>query len=239
MKRAKLKEWKKSKPEGVLLPWIPHFPKILSILKTQDTRSHSQRRRPPLQLSRKKRNKNQRMKKKIMENHPKSPSTEVQKHTMISEQRTQRSKMLMVKRMMTIKTTSNAGITRKPTSTNKKKTKMVKLKTSISKRKEAKMIEEILKRIKNLKSPTSLERTSSRKTTSKMTKTTTDTTKIEEIENMVDTDKRSPTTTYLKRVEMNIEDQEATKVIMTEMVAKGTNGTISNPTHTEAMTTSM
>lgn len=145
----------------------------------------------------------------------------------------------MVKRMMTIKTTSNAGIIRKPTSTNKKKTKMVKLKTSISKKKEAKMIEEILKRIKNLRSLTSLERTSSRKTTSKMTKTTTDTTIIEEIENMVDTDKRSPTTTYHKRVEVIIEDLEATKVIMTEMVAKGTNGTISNPTLTEAMTTSM
>lgn len=100
------------------------------------------------------------------------------------------------------------------------------------------MIEEILKRIKNLRSLTSLEKTSLRKTMSKMTKTTTDTRKIEKIENMVVEDQRSPTTTYLKRVEKNAEDQEVTKVNMTVMVAKGTNGTISNPTHTEAMMTS-
>lgn len=81
------------------------------------------------------------------------------------------------------------------------------------------------------------------KTSSRMTKTTTDTEnpkRITEIEtNMVDNaDLRDPTITSQMRVETNKEDHpEATRDTMTAMAAKGTNGT-SNPSLTGAMMTS-
>ena len=102
------------------------------------------------------------------------------------------------------------------------------------------MIKKILIRmIKNLISPKNLEKTSSRKTMSKMTKTTTDTRKIRKKKSMVDADQRSPTTICHKKEEMNTEDQEAIKVNLTGKEAKDTHVNISNLTPIEAMMTSM
>jgi len=158
MKRVKSKEWKKLKQEGVSPPWIPHFPKILSILKTLGTRSHFQRKNNQLpQLRRKNTNRNVnrtieiQTKTKVKNHLKRSTIKEVKKHTMTSKKEV---KPMIQKKMVSQIMINLVGTLKNPTS--KIKIKTAKLKISTSKRiKEAKMekrnsIEKIQKKVETM-----------------------------------------------------------------------------------------
>jgi len=157
-KRVKSKEWKKLKQEGVSPPWIPHFPKILSILKTLGTKSHFQRKNNQLpQLRRKNTNRNVnrtieiQTKTKVKNYLKRSTTKEVKKHTMTSKKEV---KPMIQKKMVSQIMINLVGTLKNPTS--KIKIKTAKLKISTSKRiKEAKMekrnsIEKIQKKVETI-----------------------------------------------------------------------------------------
>jgi len=158
MKRVKSKEWKKLKQEGVSPPWIPHFPKILSILKTLGTKSHFQRKNNQLpQLRRKNTNRNVnrtieiQTRTKVKNYLKRSTTKEVKKHTMTSKKEV---KPMIQKKMVSQIMINLVGTLKNPTS--KIKIKTAKLKISTSKRiKEAKMekrnsIEKILTKVETI-----------------------------------------------------------------------------------------
>jgi len=157
-KRVKSKEWKKLKQEGVSPPWTPHFPKILSILKTLGTRSHFQRKNNQLpQLRRKNTNRNVnrtieiQTRTKVKNYLKRSTIKEVKKHTMTSKKEV---KPMIQKKMVSQVMINLVGTLKNPTS--KIKIKTAKLKISTSKRiKEAKMekrnsIEKILTKVETI-----------------------------------------------------------------------------------------
>jgi hypothetical protein len=267
MKRVKSKEWKKLKQEGVSPPWIPHFPKILLILKTLDTKSHFQRKNNQLlQLRRKITNRNvNKTIEKTIENPTKTKVKnlkrnirEVKNNIIISLPKMEVVKLMKLKKMLIPIMRNLVGTLKKPTSTNKIKITMVKLKISISKRiKEAKMekrnsIRKILKRMETIskirKSHSSQEKIILKKTKSKMTKTPTVNPRKESIKNilisnMINADLKGLTITkLLKGVETIIEDLKEvawTTMKVVEVATKDTNGIISNHTLIGAMMISM
>jgi len=225
MKRVKSKEWKKLKQEGVSPPWIPHFPKILSILKTLGTRSHFQRKSNQLpQLRRKNTSRNVNKTLEIqtrtkVKNHLKRNTIKVKNSIMISIPKMVKS--MMLKKMVNLIMRNLVG-TLKNNPTSKIKIKMAKPKTSISKRiKEAKMekrnsIKKILRKVETIskirKSHSNLEKTILKKTESRMTKIPIANTKRESIKNilisnMINADPKSLIITKLPMVaETIIED---------------------------------
>lgn len=160
MKRVKSKEWKKLKQEGVSPPWIPHFPKILSILKTLGTRSHFQRKNNQLpQLRRKNTNRNVNRTIEIqtrtkVKNHLKRNTIKEGKKSTITSITKMEAKQMMLKKMVNPIMRNLVGTLKNPTS--KIKIKTAKLKISTSKRiKEAKMekrnsIEKILTKVETI-----------------------------------------------------------------------------------------
>jgi len=215
MKRVKSKEWKKSKPEGVSPLWIPPFPKILSILKTLDTRSHFQRKSSQLlQLRRKNTSRNVNKTIEIqtrtkVKNHLKRNTIKVKNSIMISIPKMVKS--MMLKKMVNLIMRNLVGIL-KNNPTSKIKIKMAKPKTSISKRiKEAKMekrnsIKKILRKVETIskirKSHSNQEKIILKKPESKMTKIPTVNTIKESIKNiltsnMINADQRGLTITKL------------------------------------------
>lgn len=247
MKRVKLKEWKKLKPEGVLLPWIQLFPKINLILKTLDTRSHFQKKNKPLfQLRTNKKRKKRRIPKEDKKKNQNKLTREVKNNIMISQKRR---KAKMKKKMVMLRTiSSSVGILKKPTSTNRKKTMILKLKTSTSKRKE--VIKTSRKKItsnrkisvkdKNLSNQ---ERAILKRIKLKMTKTDTKRETTEIILNtMVNADLKGLTMTLTQRVEMTIEDHKGVVwATLTVVDNKDSNAVdiINNHTLTEATMISM
>ena len=198
MKRVKSKEWKKSKQEGVSPPWIPHFPKILSILKTLGTRSHFQRKSNQLPLLRRK-NTSRNVNKTIeiqtrtkVKNHLKRNTIKVKNYSMTLVTKMV-VKPMILKKMVNPIMKNLVGTLKNPTSRIKIKT--AKLKTSISKRiKVAKMekrnsIKKILRRVETIskirKSHSNLEKTILKKTESRMTKIPIANTKRESIKNIL------------------------------------------------------
>ena len=198
MKRVKSKEWKKSKQEGVSPPWIPHFPKILSILKTLGTRSHFQRKsNQPPQLRRKNTSRNVNKTIEIqtrtkVKNHLKRNTIKVKNYSMTLVTKMV-VKPMILKKMVNPIMKNLVGTLKNPTSRIKIKT--AKLKTSISKRiKVAKMekrnsIKKILRRVETIskirKSHSNLEKTILKKIESRMTKIPIANTKRESIKNIL------------------------------------------------------
>jgi len=200
MKRVKLKEWKKLKPEGELLPWIQHFPKTNLILRILDTKSLFQKKNQLLLQIRKKKIRN-RTNKVINQ---RTPTKEVKNNTMLSQLIKKMKKMRKkteIKRMI-----NSVGTPKKPTSTNKIKIMKVKLKKSISKRKVKRKISKTTRKTKSTKSRSNLEKTLLKKIKSKMMKTDTRKIQTRNINNMDNADPKGLIMKMYQKVEMTIED---------------------------------
>lgn len=239
MKRVKSKEWKKLKPEGELPPWTLHFPKINSTLRIQDTKSLFLKKSKLLLLLRRKK---LRIKKKTMKRRPKKTLLirEVKNYIMLFQMINKNKKRTKMEILRTIRMKSNSvGIPKKPTSTNQKKIRMVKLKISISKKKVKNLTgnNTIMTTSKKMvKSHSSQEKKTLKKIKSKMMKT--DTRKEILIQIIKSADPKSHTMTMVKVTEMTIEDQEAVRDTLNTVI-QDTREIISNLTLTEAMMISM